>query len=620
MGSANLTSSDLNYVDDGNRKTFAFSLTRGDKDGTIIVIIPDGVVEDPSGNLNIAYDRPYTVTLDIMNPDISDTDIMPRIESVLIPDIILTNTTLVQFTIDFTEMVSGFDSDDIMIRINDMMLLPHEFEIKYIQPNPATLTMQYTFEVDFTSLNMSDNHAVSIFIRENAVQDGVDRGNTASNIEFRIDNRPPIYIGYAPPDRSTGAASMTYNVTFSEPVRGLTENNIVVNRAGELSSGSLFPSLNGTDEFDDSYTFTVTRQDSRGGDVRVHIMQDAVQDEAGHGNMQIDIPTRFFEDNDPQPTVRRNSGGTFSWAPVVATGSHINGTDIKVSTNKRSGQTSSPIMLQIGDPITISLNIEDLNGAHQIKHVALYLDLSDEYPRDYWASDTYVVYEKFGKPQFTIRDVDNNLLSATHEIQNLDLYTTQFNFTLKFAKPLSNTAIAVHVWDNHNSASLLSIPNALKVTTGFEDIIVSVPPVNDTLIINDVNATDNSTSNHTSINNTNTEQQSNDTSLPDDTSDADALPTESTEDMTTEEFIYVVKQWAGYDTKIATDKDILYLLDILEASKNADGEDIEISSKIDLPKWAKEYLGEWAIKGTISYDEFIEVLAYLYENTHDSSV
>ena len=69
----------------------------------------------------------------------------------------------------------------------------------------------------------------------------------------------------------------------------------------------------------------------------------------------------------------------------------------------------------------------------------------------------------------------------------------------------------------------------------------------------------------------------------------------------------IIKQWVGYSNISATSSDVLRSLNIIDDAVNDD-------SDVSLPKWAKEYLGELAVKNMISIQDLKVALSYLYEN------
>jgi hypothetical protein len=203
-----------------------------------------------------------------------------------------------------------------------------------------------------------------------------------------------------------------------------------------------------------------------------------------------------------------------------------------------------------------------------------------------------MTYEGSLSNPFTVTDTNNVLKSATYKITDIDDHTQKFDFILKFEKPLDASGIAIRAFDTYNAASLFTISNALKITTTQEADDSSSPPTTTPVI-----PTQDKSTRDTSSNTNNNK--------------VEATPITSSDEAPSTEYLNTVRQWVGYESITATDKDILESLDILDSN-----DDNSPSPNIDLPDWIKKYVGKWAITGYINYDEFVDVISYVYEKTN----
>jgi hypothetical protein len=382
-----------------------------------------------------------------------------------------------------------------------------------------------------------------------------------------------------------------------------------------------------------SFTFDLLRNDDVFGDYTITIPVAAFQDDAGNTSPAARSLTITFtngtttpppDTTDPttEPTItpRRSSsssgGGSHSSPPRLSSfggggigaSDHpitINGQEPTLAFNGFSGKLASPVTAVVGESVTLTLNLQDPDGPSQIKHIGVYLNLKDD-PKDYWQSDVYLVYERFATNQFTVRDTNGNVEFATYEVINdPDTNAQQFKFTVIFSKPIGLSGMAIHSWDNHNSASLFTIPDAVKITT-----------INGDIPSQERQPTDVSTSGDTNDATTNVDANTNA-----DTSNADAgdtaTPVIAAPDETqglSQDHMDTISQWLGYETTVATDHDMLRTLDIIDTDTSTTD-----TASVKLPDWAKKYLGQWIVSGTISYDEFVDIMAYIYEKTTPST-
>jgi hypothetical protein len=582
---------------------YTFDVERGSSDGTVMINIPAGAANAQSdGAITSSLPQLFVMTFDNTRPSVEMTS-----STELPSNDTITSLTRISFTLQFSELVSDLAPSDIAISGTAGIT---SIVANTLSPSTGPADA-YTFDVQ----RGTSDGTVTISIPADVAQDAAGNDNTESVgvFSFTIDTTPPtVQITSSVGANGSNATSspVTFTATFSELVLGLESQEIKI--SGTASNN--FPQVTNfrpispdTNGFTTIYTFDVPS--ATNGTVTVQVPANAAQDVVGHDNIASNNFTILYnvsmpsttDPGDVPPTPRESNsnsgGGSHSTPPRIVSSSQLGGGSAVMINDRAidlvdglSAHLSSPVTSMVGEPITLVFNLYDPDGIRQTKHVSVYFDIPKEYPNDYWVSDTYMVYEKFATLPFTVHNTDNNILSATYDIKEIDSETQQFTFTFAFSKPLDGTGIVIRTWDNQNSAASLSISNALKITTEQSpDSDVSEQPNND-----------------------DSEQPRDVSSSPsnDNSDDHIRINSPQNNNNANPEYINTIKQWIGYDIKVATDKDVLYSLNILDSE-----DDSTFTTDVSLPNWTKKYLGSWAIDGIISYDEFIDVISYLYENT-----
>ena len=236
-------------VDDA---TYTFDVERNNSDGNVIVSIPENRATDLAGNQNIASNM-LEITFDTISPTL----MFASTES---GD---TKLRTIPFTVRFDEVVSGFDRNDIII----------EGSATARQPTTSD-EIFYEFDVVATS-----DGQVTVSIRENAVLDMADNGNTASGmITLTVDTGRVRADLSTDIDSPTNLATIPYTVDFGEPVTGFTAADIDASVDGTPVTASVPVAGAGN-----TYTFGVTHNVLE-GEVTVSIMAGAVMDGAENTN------------------------------------------------------------------------------------------------------------------------------------------------------------------------------------------------------------------------------------------------------------------------------------------------------------------------------------------------
>ena len=215
---------------------------------------------DLAGNSNTAS-APVTVTVDTNIPTVSlDTTVDDP-----------TNSETIDFTATFSEGVTEFIADDIVVTIDGFTATPVSDLITAFSGNGT----EYAFTVTHGIIAEGQ---LTVTIPANAVAEG----NTASDTTTLTVDRVAPVITLVPADGTThDVAAIPFTLTFSEDVQNFILSDIIT-VTGTANGGS--PSASGFGiSGDDVYTFNVTRGSSD-GTVGVSINAGQISDLAGNLN------------------------------------------------------------------------------------------------------------------------------------------------------------------------------------------------------------------------------------------------------------------------------------------------------------------------------------------------
>jgi hypothetical protein len=239
------TSSDITVVN-GTKGVFAGSgslYTLGVTptiEGNVTVSVPAGACIDASANPNTPASS--TCIFDQTSPTFT-----------IAPNAVSTNASPIVFTITASEAVTGFNDSDISITNGTKGLFTQNGQIYTLVVTP------------------SSDGAVVLTIDAARCVDLAGNPNLIASASITSDRTSPT-VAIAPTGTSTNANPISFTFTFSEPVTGLTVDDVIVTNGikGVLAGG-------GT-----TYSLPVTP--SGDGDVTVSIPASSAVDAVGNGN------------------------------------------------------------------------------------------------------------------------------------------------------------------------------------------------------------------------------------------------------------------------------------------------------------------------------------------------
>ncbi len=247
-------------VNDNGDGTFTVEITP-DGNGDITIDVPAGAAQDAAGNDNLAATQATTI-FDDESPTVAITG----------EPAIVANTDPYDVTIDFGELVSGFDLSDIIVANGSATAVNDNGD--------------GTFTVEITP---DGNGDITIYVPAGAAQDAAGNDNLAATQATTIfdDESPTVAITGEP---AIVANTDPYDVTidFGESVSGFDLSDIIVANGSATAI---------TDNGDGTFTVEITPDGN--GDVTIDVPAGASQDAAGNDNLAATQATTFFDDASP---------------------------------------------------------------------------------------------------------------------------------------------------------------------------------------------------------------------------------------------------------------------------------------------------------------------------------
>ncbi len=131
---------------------------------------------------------------------------------------------------------------------------------------------------------------------------------------------------------------------------------------------------------------------------------------------------------------------------------------------------SSTKTINVGDPLTLKLSVQEDEGASAIEHVAFYVNLvGDALLVD--KSDTYIIYDKYKPVQ--IVDPHGFFSEVNLATSYLDVTTLQLTYDIKFAKPMAQSDLIIRSWDvkkNNKDTKILDVLEVVERGALTQDI------------------------------------------------------------------------------------------------------------------------------------------------------
>ncbi len=278
----------------GGPTTYNVAVSGMTGDGTVIATIPASVATDLAAKPNTAStSTDNTVMYDATQPGVTINQAAGQSDP--------TNASPINFTVVFTEPVTGFATGDVTLGGTAGATTDTVTEIA---PNDGT-----TFNVAVSG--MVGDGTVTASIAINKAQDSAGNNNTASTSADNTvvyDATPPDVTinqaaGQADP---TNASPINFTVIFTEPVTGFATGDVTLGGTAGATTGTVTETapMDGT-------TFNVAVSGMTGdGTVIAAIAASKAQDAAGNGNAastSVDN-TVLYDATSPSVTINQAAG------------------------------------------------------------------------------------------------------------------------------------------------------------------------------------------------------------------------------------------------------------------------------------------------------------------------
>ncbi|MFK7951236.1 MAG: LamG-like jellyroll fold domain-containing protein, partial [Ekhidna sp.] len=167
----------------------------------------------------------------------------------------LTNDAVIPFSIDFSDVVTGFDLTDFAITNG-------------VASNLAGSDDAFTFDV-----TPSADGDVVVSLPPNVVEAGASNGNDSTGYALVYDGTVPTVLLRTDESGAVESSVFDIEVVFSEPVSGFESSDLVITNAEIVSSASTLDSL-----------FTISLRALAQGQITVDLPADIADDLAGNAN------------------------------------------------------------------------------------------------------------------------------------------------------------------------------------------------------------------------------------------------------------------------------------------------------------------------------------------------
>jgi LPXTG-site transpeptidase (sortase) family protein len=328
----------------GSDTTYNVAVSGMAIDSTVSVAIPAGAAVDAAGNPSQAStSTDNTVTYDVTPPAVTVEQALGQADP--------TNTAPINFTVVFSEPVTGFDGSAVLLT------------------GTAGATTAVATGSDTTYnlavSGMTGNGTVMAAIPANAAQDAAGNGNTAST---SVDNQvtydalgPTVTVeqalGQADP---TNASPINFTVIFSEPVTGFDASD--VNLSGTASATTAVVTGSGT-----TYNVAVSGITSDGA-VIASIPFGAAQDASSNDSLASTSTdnTVTYDTTGPlvsigAPSVTITNSGPVSFPVAISGAASVNLTAGDITLNV-TGTASGTVTVSDGASSTPTITVSGISG------------------------------------------------------------------------------------------------------------------------------------------------------------------------------------------------------------------------------------------------------------------
>lgn len=305
-----------------------------DAEGTVSLTSQAGMVTDALGNPSTAA-GPFTVDYAVFGPTITVT--APTNP---------TNLSPMDFTVQFSESVTGFDGSDAVITNGSLA--------GFSSIDSDTYTVSVTPSSNFTTVSVNVPYGVA----QNGLSENNLPSNTASADYDAEQPTPTITVA----GTYTNNSPVSFSVNFSEDVTGLSAGDFSVTNGTASNLQSISAS---------SYTVNVTP--AAEGLVTLQLPSSTVNDTVGNSNTASNTSQITYDTTAPTASVSSSASDPTITSPIPVTItfddeilSNISGGDVAVT---NGALASAPV--KAGDNLSVSFSVAPTaNGAVTVQLAA----------------------------------------------------------------------------------------------------------------------------------------------------------------------------------------------------------------------------------------------------------
>jgi hypothetical protein len=364
-----------------NGTTYEVEVSGMTTSGTVTIDIPADVATDAAGNDNQEFD---TTTVPATNDNEVIYNNFPVVESIARDDATPTNASSVNYTVTFSQTVTGVDKTDFNLVVTGLTGANISSVTQGATSDIYTITVDTGNGDGTLQLNLVDDNSITN-------GDGVMLQKSISDLDGSFDGEiytiektaPTVEITEVTPDpRETPVDTIT--IVFSEEVIDFTVDDIELNASSLSSSGT---TLNTSDDI--TWTLSgLTSLTSNDGSYTLTVKAAGITDNAGNAVTADDSDT-WTKGTNTNPTLVNNTGLTLD----QSSSAKITNTQLQTTDNEQSITA-----------LTYTIGTVPTNGTLKLDGTAL----------DTTTNNT-----------FTQSDIDNKLLTYEHD----DSSTTSDSFT-----------------------------------------------------------------------------------------------------------------------------------------------------------------------------------------------
>ncbi|MGF1573792.1 MAG: Ig-like domain-containing protein [Sumerlaeia bacterium] len=421
-GNAGATAANTTLLGSGATYTLRFNTVPGD--GTIVVGLAPEKVVNASGIANIGSTSSINSVMFNATPP-SYTTNLTLISGTP------TNVLPAEFTVEFSEVVTGFTAADVTVNAGTTTGTP-VVNVTGSGAGPYTVSVS----------GLSGNGTVQVQIIGAGIFDvGLSSPPNSAVASFVLDTTPPTYAANLTRSTAspTNALPATFSVQFSEAVTGFTEADVSINQGTTIGT----PIVNVTGG-PTNYNITVTNLTGN-GTITAQILGAGITDAAGNSpvnsataNVLLDTTAPGYATNlqltSPSPTNTLPASFSVQFTEAV-TG--FTSADVSVNQGTTLGTPSVNVTGSGAGPYTIE--VTGLSGTGTIALQILGAGITDAAGNAAPNSATSSVQLDTIVPNFTLYEVASTQPNPT----NVDSFSYEITFT-EAINPASFTAADIN--------------------------------------------------------------------------------------------------------------------------------------------------------------------------------